>query len=599
MKRKQMLERAYADLVPKLTNWAREKFRSQEDTEDFCQEVMSRFAKMLTTKEAEGDEIVDIDKYLWSIAYNLLKDYYKDKQRKGKLVKGLENELLVGTQFVPSETDFATDTINGVPTEDTNLKKLRKSITSLDYNLREAMIMYYLEKKSLIEISLKLGVTEIYVKKLLAEAKSKIRENDKKGLYQVDKVYRPNSVEMGIVGDIKNSHSHQMILDSLSKQSICLACYEQARSVEELSLELGIPSAYLEYDVQKLLKAGFLKKLRNRYSTMFFIDDCTFQTRLINIYGKHKEKCLDKILDDLTALDSKLKAIGFYGCEKPINQLLWMLIYIFMIKAAELTYCFVHGRNFEILNKATGEHHFKKGTFFLEPKIPLEPEMVKYRDIFKWESNGPLINEGEPDGFNWFWLIKCDEYLYKSDHHARQSAIRVFQYIDFLSKVCKPDFRLDGLTDDEKSLLDKCVEIGFLSVVGAGTDTINGVPTADGINAVPTKTGADGINAVPTVVPHFYVFTPAQRKAFDKLLEECFEGVKNEMRELYLELCKMCKEFIPKQLDGYQDFISLNCMGSLCFYLVCFAYYDGRLFVPEGTDEYTLLTMNTTINYEL
>jgi len=560
MKTKHILEKVYVAHAPAIANWALQQLKNTEDAEDLCQEVLTRFAKILVAKEANGEEIEDIEKYLWSIAHNLVKDFYNVDKKKERLAQRLENDATI---------DYIGDGPVSPDSTDTQLQKLRKSISSLVYNLREAMIMYHLEKKSLAEIGQKLGVTETYVKKLLAEAKHKIRENDRKGLYNPDQKYRASRVRMGISGHIEEAYSHQQILDSLSKQNICLACYERPCSIEELSLQLGFPSEYIEYDVQRLLEGGFLKRLKNRYSTMFFIHDGTFQARLVNTHYINKAKCHDIILDKLTALDSRIKAIGFKGSERPINQLLWLLIYTFILQSVGETHNEVHGSRFEYINKATGERHFKNGSFDNDSRIPFEPGLAeKYIEIFKWEENGPITNNDEPDApdhYSWFWLRKGENYRHIKSITG-MPLLPMFKYIHFLCKVCQPNFKIDNLTDDERFTLSKCVGLGLLS-----------------------------LTAPDSITPNFYVFTSAQREQFDKLLLECWHEVKGEMRELYLDLQKMCKAALPKQLDGSVDFVSYISLVSLCFYLTVFAYYDGRLFIPKDTDEYTLQTLNITI----
>jgi len=550
----EILERVYADHATDLLKWALRRFKSKEDAEDLCQEVMSRFAKMVITKEAQGEEIVKVDSYFWRIAYTLLDDYHRDSVKKQKLVADLEDKLHISQEK-------ATDT-------DDSLRKLHISIGQLNYNLREAMIMFHLEKKSLSDISKKLNVTESYVKKILHESRQKIQQNAKNNLYEIEKVYRPNRVMMCMAGEKQDSLDFHIVSYSLSKQNICLACYERACSVEELTMQLGLPSAYVEYDINWLVDNGFLKKQKNRYSTMFFIFDGTFYTLLTNIYYQHKARCLDKIVHKLTALQDKIQVIGFIGSDKPIAELLWLMIYTFTDMAATQTYFEQQGHRFEFINKTTGEQYFPFGIFSIDSKIRPDPLfMKKYVELNKWEHEGTCSSLDDDNQLSWLMLRKGKEYLSTCLSITAQPP-DIWSYKDLLYKVCKRGFSVDSLSDDERFKLSQCIEMGFLSL--AKDDK--------------------------TIVPNIYVFTPAQRKLFEDILSECFDDVRVEMRALYLELRKMCKAHLPKQLNGFIDFVSYLSLSLSNFFTMGFAYYDGKLYIPENTNDYTLLTLNVTVS---
>jgi len=203
--------------------------------------------------------------------------------KKDKLEDEIKSDFEYKKLLSSEETlEYSSDT-------DKRLKKLWRSITQLEHNLREAMIMFYLEKNTLQDISEKLGITESYVKKLLFEGRHKIQENDKKHLYDIEREYRPKSMIMSLSGEgYISSPDFVHITHCLSKQNICLACYENACSMDELVNSLGLPCAYIEFDIKWLIERGYIIKQKNKYLTSFFIFDGSFNTRLIEIYTKHK-----------------------------------------------------------------------------------------------------------------------------------------------------------------------------------------------------------------------------------------------------------------------------------------------------------------------
>jgi len=557
-----IIEQAYNDHAHNLVKWALRKFKSPEDAEDFCSEVMSRFSKAVITKEVEGEQIENIDNYLWMIAYNLEKEYYASSKKKDKLVEELEKDELVEASISDDSDDDDTDTVD----TETLLQKLRVSITHLDYNLREAVIMFHLEKKSLSEIGKKLKVSESYVKKLLYESKQKIRQNDKKDLYELGKEYRSKWMNLTITGTQKDTYIFEKIKDSLSKQNICRACYEKPRTIEEIGFMLGLPSSYIEWDLKWLVEKGFMVKKRDKYATAFFIYSWPFNARVMNVYYKHKTQCLDKVVNKLATLEGKIKAIGFIGSEKPINQLLWLLIYNFLQIAKAQVYLQEHGHSFDAFDKKTGEPYYFIGSYNSynsESNLLLDPQLVaEYTELIGWGDDQPYDHTDGENSSRWYPIVRGEEFV--------AGVIEPQNHVDFLYKVCNMGFVIDGLSSEDQEKLNQCIDIGYLSL-GSAND----------------------------VIPNFYVFTPAQRARFDEVLTECVDDVIVEMRELYQDLRKMVKEVLPKQVEDYLDFVSYN---SLTFYInmftTGFALYDGKMSAAEGQGDFTLLGMSVTMGGE-
>jgi len=548
MKSQKILERVYKDHARGIIDWALRKLESKEEAEDFCQEVMSRFYKALIAKEAKGEVIWQTDEYLWKIAFSLINDYIKKTTIKDNIEKELEMQI-------STKTD-QTDT-------DKLLEKLKKSISQLEYNLREAMIMHHLEKKSLEEISKKLNVTKSYAKKLIYESHQKIKENDKNRLYDIEEVYRPNNLLMSFSGE---EHAHYpdfaKITDSLTKQNICLACYERACSVEELTHLLGLPCAYIEFDIKWLLEMGFIKKQKNKYLTTFFIFDGTFNTRLTNIYLKHKKKCTDKIVKRLATLQDKIRAIGFIGCERSKERLLWLLIYTFTDLASAQT-----GNRFELLHRTDGGLYYPIGIFDIASKLPVTSQLTpQYEGLKRWACSGTYTFDDGGNSINWLGVSKAEVDLH-TNLSVGSPVLGVLDFKEILYKVVKPGFRIDSLSDDERFILSQCINKGFLSI-----------------------SEKDG-----SVLPNFYAFTPFQRQELENVLLECYNELKPSLSNLYMDIRKMCKDCLPKQLGGYLDFISYFCLKYGHLFITGFAFYDKKLFIPKDTNDFTMLTLSITV----
>lgn len=116
------------------------------------------------------------------------------------------------------------------------------------------------------------------------------------------------------------------INDSLTRQNICLMCYEQPKNVSELSEKLGIPRAYIENDLDWLLKKEFLSREGNRYGTTFMIQSPREEQDIFAVYMAHRNTLCYVIADELSAAERVIHSIGFHGSNQSMSRLLWLLI---------------------------------------------------------------------------------------------------------------------------------------------------------------------------------------------------------------------------------------------------------------------------------
>ena len=151
-------------------------------------------------------------------------------------------------------------------------QELRKEIAYLSKIYREVIVEYYMNGKSVTEISKKLNLPEGTIKSRLYSG----REHLKKGLVQMEKYssqsYKPvrlyiaNSGNNGI-----NNEPQSLISDDLIAQNILWLSYDSPKTIEEISRLLGIPTAYIEPIIEKLVAGELMKNNGSRYYTDFII----------------------------------------------------------------------------------------------------------------------------------------------------------------------------------------------------------------------------------------------------------------------------------------------------------------------------------------
>ena len=117
------------------------------------------------------------------------------------------------------------------------------------------------------------------------------------------------------------------------RQNIVMACYYDRLTEEQLSLQLSVPTAYLEDALKKLLEYDLLKK-----------KGLTYQSNIVIITGKELEAIdrynrtdLEKTASSIRAFAEaymgELRALGFCGSDLPENSLRWMLVSLILRRA--------------------------------------------------------------------------------------------------------------------------------------------------------------------------------------------------------------------------------------------------------------------------
>ena len=133
-----------------------------------------------------------------------------------------------------------------------------------------------------------------------------------------------------IVGSIGTETLDKFFRSSLS-QNICYCIRDIAKTVNEISDDLGVSPVYVESEIEHLEKYGYLIKQKDKYIINFIIDIPT--SKLLNIQNKMYRKAAKLFANDLydILLSSEiLKSNSIISPEtngeRDINFLLWTMI---------------------------------------------------------------------------------------------------------------------------------------------------------------------------------------------------------------------------------------------------------------------------------
>lgn len=136
--------------------------------------------------------------------------------------------------------------------------EVRKALNFLGRSTREVLIRFYFGNQSVSDIAEALDIPEGTVKSRLSAGRSQM----KKGLKEMEKNNRlPGELHLSYGGrDGLRGEPLSLVEDDLIAQNLLILAYEKPVTVSELSRAIGIPAAYVEPIVQKLVGGELLAK---------------------------------------------------------------------------------------------------------------------------------------------------------------------------------------------------------------------------------------------------------------------------------------------------------------------------------------------------
>ncbi|MBS5843539.1 MAG: sigma-70 family RNA polymerase sigma factor [Clostridiales bacterium] len=215
--------------------------------------------------------------FMWKIAENTYKgDYLRKKLKFTSCTAELDENIA-------DESDSALTEI--IKEEDLNL--LRRELSLLSKQYRDATVLYYIESLSCSEVADKLQISTEMVKYYLFRARKIIREGMNMERLYGEKSYRPNIFEIDFWGTkAGDDREYRDFQRRKIKGNILLAAYYSPVTLQEISIELGVALPYLEDEIKLLVDRQYLVCKNDKYLTNIpiFTLDCTK-----TIDGKLKE----------------------------------------------------------------------------------------------------------------------------------------------------------------------------------------------------------------------------------------------------------------------------------------------------------------------
>ena len=284
---KQDAEKVITEYVKPIFGFALKRCKSEQDAEDLAQEIVLKAFKALLIK----DNIVDVGKFIWTIAHNTLSNYYRCM---AKTMVGVSIDEVAETLADPNTVEDAED-------DREVIGKLQSEIAYLSKLQRRIVIAYYFENRKQADIARELGIPEGTVKWHLFEAKKELKRGMDKMREASELKFNPIKFEAyGMSGSIGTKSPDEFLRSALA-QNICYCICKEAKTINEIAENLGVSPVFVEGEVEFLEEYGFLLKQKDKYIANFLIEEPTEAELLMynDLYKQAAELFANDLYEEL------------------------------------------------------------------------------------------------------------------------------------------------------------------------------------------------------------------------------------------------------------------------------------------------------------
>ncbi len=252
-------EKTVTEYLKPIFGFALKRCKSIQDAEDLSQEIMLRAFRALLLR----NDIADTNKFIWTVAHNALSNYYRDS---AKSVVGVSIDEIAELIADPScEPEFDSDVVCRLQSEIAYLSKLQRRI----------VIAYYFENRKQADIAKELDIPLGTVKWHLFEAKKELKRGMKIMRKSSELKFNPIHFHSYGISGSGGSKSPDEIFRSTLAQNICYCVRDTAKTVNEISEDLGVSPVYVETEVDFLEEYGLLQVEKGKYIVNFIISEPT------------------------------------------------------------------------------------------------------------------------------------------------------------------------------------------------------------------------------------------------------------------------------------------------------------------------------------
>lgn len=281
---------------------------SYQESEDLSQEIMLTLCESIENLRNEKAFYA----FVWRTAANILKGWYRDKDK--YITVELDDTVSDGSYEAREEQAELNE----------KLYLITRELSLLNSNYRRVMVAYYIDGLSVRDISARFSLTQSMVRYLLFQSRKRIKEGVTMERTFGEYSYRPVKLEWrwltAPVIDYGGMHFNSI------QQNILMACYYDKQNEEQLSLQLGVPTAYLEGELKNLTEYELLTEKNGFYLTNVIIGTKRAMTERFQAKADLLKEAVGQIKAFFEKNEEKIRSIGFYGSDMSVNSLKWLVL---------------------------------------------------------------------------------------------------------------------------------------------------------------------------------------------------------------------------------------------------------------------------------
>lgn len=281
---------------------------SYQESEDLSQEILLKLCDSIENLRDEKAFYA----FVWRTADNILKGWYRDKKK--RVTAELDDNISDGSYEAREEQSELNE----------QLQLITRELSLLNSNYRRVMVAYYIDGVSVRDISARFSLTQSMVKYLLFQSRKRIKEGITMERTYGEYSYNPVKLEWrwlnAPIRDYRGVHFSNI------QQNILMACYYDKQNEEQLSLQLGVPTAYLEDELKNLLEYELLDEKNGFYLTNVMINTKRAMTERFQAKSDLLKEAVGKIREFFEKNEDKIRSIGFYGNDMSVNSLRWFVL---------------------------------------------------------------------------------------------------------------------------------------------------------------------------------------------------------------------------------------------------------------------------------
>lgn len=281
---------------------------SYQESEDLSQEIILTLCESIDKLRDEKAFYA----FVWRTADNILKGWYRDKSKRTSAL--LDDTLSDGSWEALEEQTALNE----------QLRLMTRELSLLNSNYRRVMVAYYIDGLSVGDISARFKLTQSMVKYLLFQSRKRIKEGITMernfGEYSYNPVKLDRRWLTAPIRDYSGLHFSSI------QQNILMACYYDKQNEEQLSLQLGVPTAYLEDELKNLAEYELISEKNGFYQTSVMINTKRAMTERFRAKEELLKKAAEQIKGFFEENEQNIRDMGFYGSDMSVNSLKWFTL---------------------------------------------------------------------------------------------------------------------------------------------------------------------------------------------------------------------------------------------------------------------------------